>query len=152
MLNTSVAGQVSRTRLFLKTHWLRIGSIVAISSLAGWRVAFVHPSPAVAESDLLQLTTAARMWLAGQNPYTLIGPGLQYDPGVRLFYPFTAVLAALPFSFLPGFWPEVLFVVAGSSLFLAGISRDARHRFAWVAVASASLSSWRTWSSKKRSF
>lgn len=46
---------------------------------------------------------AARQWRQGFNPYTTaVNPGL-YLSGLPTpsFYPFTAVLAALPFSFLP---------------------------------------------------
>lgn len=114
-----------------------IGLIGVCAALAGIRVAMVHPSPELVESDLLQVLTAARMWLGGRDPYALIGPGLEYDPGVRLYYPFTAVLAALPLAFLPSYWPEVLFVAFGTALFLWAISSDPRLRFAWVAIFSA---------------
>lgn len=41
------------------------------------------------------------MLLDGQNPYDLIGPGLEYAWPFRMLYPLTSMLAALPFSWMP---------------------------------------------------
>ena len=134
---TDPANAIARIRTVLRSRWFLVLTVAVIAALAGWRVKVVHPSAEVAESDLLQLVTAARMWLDGKDPYSAIGPGLEYDPGVRLYYPFTAVLAVLPLSFAPAYWPEVLFVIFSTTVFLWAVSVDARYRFAWVAVVSA---------------
>lgn len=60
----------------------------------------VWASPADEPSDFAQLWAAAGGWLAGKNPYSIVGPGRAFDWLFPLLYPFPAVLVAVPFSFL----------------------------------------------------
>jgi hypothetical protein len=74
-------------------------------------------------SDFAQVWAAARAWLHGMNPYTVLVPGQPFLTTLArypLFYPMPAVLAAVPFVGLPLVIVDPLFV---------GLSAAA---FAWV--------------------
>ncbi len=119
--------------------WRRIALTAGIAALAGVRSYMSHGTPSVRPSDFMQLQVAARVWLSGADPYTAIGPGLAFDPGFPLIYPFTAVMVAAPFALLPSLLPDVMFVVCGTALLLWAVTADARHRMAWFVVVSAAL-------------
>jgi hypothetical protein len=58
----------------------------------------------------------ARSMLAGQDPYPLVGPGLQYDWPWRLLYPGTSFVLALPFALLPLLVANLAFVFISCAL------------------------------------
>jgi hypothetical protein len=78
----------------------------------------VHTNP---RSDFALLHASAEAWLRGDDPYALVGPGRTYDIPFRLVYPFTAVLAAVPFTFVQR--PDAAFVMFGAVLFALAIQR-----------------------------
>jgi hypothetical protein len=75
-------------------------------------------------SDFAQVWTAARAWVNGIDPYSVVGPGRALDWPFPLLYPMTAVLAALPFAWLPLRVADPLVVGLGSSAFAWVVTRD----------------------------
>lgn len=63
----------------------------------------------------------AREFLAGRNPYTHMPPG-------AIGYPMTAVLLALPFTWLPDPLAAGLFFGISSALLALGLTREGYHR------------------------
>src|SRR5215218_9183208 len=63
-------------------------------------VAYLH-ARLDAQRDFTQVWFAARAILHGDNPYTMVGPGLVYDWSYTLLYPLTAAIVAVPFAPLP---------------------------------------------------
>lgn len=87
-------------------------------------------------SDFALVHAAAQSWISGQNPYEIVGPGRAYDWDYLLLYPFTAVLVAIPFSILPQFWADGVFVALGT----AGLAWVAWNRpWLWWVFGSASM-------------
>jgi hypothetical protein len=89
---------------------------LALGGLAGfrcWLVAAVANGP----RDFEQVWFAARMVLAGRDPYPLVGPGQEFELGFALVYPLTAAIAAIPLTPLPAVWASVVFVFLGGALF-----------------------------------
>jgi hypothetical protein len=66
-------------------------------------------------SDFYLISSAARVLLAGGNPYDVIGPGKTVDWSFPLLYPLPAFLIGVPFVLTP--WPDVLFASAGAGAF-----------------------------------
>lgn len=66
----------------------------------------------------------AQALLHGGNPYALIGPGLQYDWTWRMMYPVTAMVTAIPLSFLPEILAAFLFVAVSGGLLAYAVTRD----------------------------
>lgn len=80
----------------------RIGAALLFAALAAsLSLLKSYDTPQYA-SDLDQLHYAARVLLAGHDPYSAIGPGLN-GPNWHwpLYYPLTAVLIVVPLSWLP---------------------------------------------------
>jgi len=114
-----------------RPEWRRIVFASGVAVLGGWLSWTAHPGIYVLpRSDFAQIQAAGTAWLEGKNPYTFIGPGREYDQYFPLFYPFTAVLASLPFRFAA--IPDAAFAGMGAGLFAWAIS--ARHRYAWVGI------------------
>jgi hypothetical protein len=88
-------------------------------------------------SDQHILLGAARGWMAGQNPYDIVGPGRPVEWAFLLLYPFTAVLLAVPFALVPV--PEAWFAAAAMALFVWGVTSRRELRFAWFAFATFSV-------------
>jgi hypothetical protein len=76
--------------------------------------------------DFLYPYTAARLFLHGQNPYEAMRgtPGALPPFDEPFFYPFTTVLAALPFAALPAGAAAGLFFGLSSALLAFFITRD----------------------------
>jgi hypothetical protein len=76
--------------------------------------------------DFTWVLIAARQWLHGINPYTApINPALYPTPNPSpLFYPFTSILAALPFSFLPDMTAAAAWVFLTVGLMTYAITQD----------------------------
>jgi hypothetical protein len=66
--------------------------------------------------------------LHGANPYALIGPGLQFDWQWRMMYPVTAMVTAIPLSFVPETVAAFLFVAISGGLLAYAITRDGWYR------------------------
>src|SRR5262245_4111465 len=129
----------------------RAGCAIALGlasfGLSRWFWSFSRP----AASDFYLVHSGATAWLAGLDPYAVVGPGKPFNWGFPLAYPFTAVLAAIPFSFFPFQFAQSLFAACGAALFGWSIQRDRQWRFAWYAVPSLALvvavvyAQWSTW-------
>ena len=81
-------------------------------------------SPRGQPSDFAQLWFGARAWLAGENPYALIGPGQVFEWPWPLFYPFTSVLAAVPFSVFTLHMADTLMVLTGAAVLVFAFTRS----------------------------
>jgi hypothetical protein len=81
--------------------------------------------------DFLQVWFGAGAMLRGANPYDLVGPGLEFDWAWRLFYPATAMVAAMPLSFLPAMIAIALFVGVSGTLLAYGVTERGWHRL-WL--------------------
>jgi hypothetical protein len=104
----------------------RVVVSLALALLAG---GYAEWGRAAALSDFGVVTTAARAWLAGRDPY---GIPAEIGTPYGLFYPFPAVLAAVPFALTP--WADGLF--AALSLGLWAWAIHGRHPYAWWALPS----------------
>ena len=88
---------------------------IAIGATAGALSGLLHWNEG---SDLTQNIRAAEVWLAGGDPYTV-----RHGP-FPLFYPFTAVLLAVPLAL--GSVPEFWFVGLGIGLYVWAVLRQPR--------------------------
>lgn len=80
-------------------------------------------------SDFAPLWHAARLALAGQDPYQLIGPGKAVESVYNMYYPGTAFVFALPFSLIPSFHlASTVFVFVSAMLLAYGVTADGWHR------------------------
>jgi hypothetical protein len=88
-------------------------------------------------TDFDQLWYAARALIAGDNPYSVVGPGRQFPWNWPLYYPLPAVLLAVPFAALPVAAARIAFsAIAGA---LLGWAVGPRIRTYWPMVLSASF-------------
>jgi hypothetical protein len=123
---------------------------VAVSGLIAVISAALHFFRAIENrglSDFTPLWRAARLMIAGANPYELMGPGAAVHSQYPMYYPATAFVAALPFAAIPSFHLASTAFVFVSALLLAwGVTRDGWHRlpmFPSIAyLTCASLGQW----------
>ena len=103
----------------------RIFAAVLVGSAAGMFAAFMA-SRAGATPDFLYPYAAGQLYLAGQNPYEAMNgqPGADPPYDEPFFYPFTAVLAVLPFAALPMPVAAGLFIGISSALLAFLITHD----------------------------
>jgi hypothetical protein len=100
----------------------RLVAAVAIGLAAGTFCWLVSQRPG-AVPDFYYPHTAARHFLEGRNPYAAMAPGV-VEPDLILYYPFTSVLAAMPFAFLSLPAASALFLGLSSALLAFCITRD----------------------------
>src|SRR5690349_11764858 len=86
----------------------------------GWAV-FVRSERGAQDFD--QVWFAARAWLAGQNPYALIGPGRSFEWTFPLFYPLPAAITMAPLAPLPAAWADAAFIAIGAGSFAWALMR-----------------------------
>ncbi len=128
---------------------VRLAVALAIGLVAVLRMRANAPAfaPPAHGPDVDQVLAGARAVLAGRSPYAEVGPGRAFDWPWGLYYPFTAVLAALPLAWLPIAAGRVAFVGASAALLAWAVTRDGWHRLtlflggaAFVAVNDAQWS------------
>lgn len=85
-----------------------------------------HGGPA----DFDHLWFSARALMEGRNPYPLVGPGREFDPGYYLCYPVTALVALLPLAILPLEVARMIFVAVSAALLCWGLTRTGWWRVA----------------------
>jgi hypothetical protein len=122
----------SRIGAIVQGPWPRIGAAAILAAAAAAWSLSSHPeiySSSYPRSDFAMLHAGAEAWQRGIDPYKHIGPGRDYDLPFPLVYPFTALLAAVPFTWLPA--PDACFVAFGSALF--GWAIFGRSRGVWLA-------------------
>lgn len=88
-------------------------------------------------TDFDQLWFAARALRTGENPYDVVGPGRAFAWDWPLFYPLPAVLAAVPFSWLPVTWARVAFATAAAGTL--GFAIGPRLAVLWPMALSAAF-------------
>jgi hypothetical protein len=88
-------------------------------------------------TDFDQLWHAATALMNGENPYSVIGPGLKFSWGWPLYYPVPAVLLTTPFAFLPV--PIARLAFSTTAATLLGWAMGARIRTHWPMILSASF-------------
>lgn len=109
-------------------------AVAAVSSFLAWHA----QASIVNQTDFTQLWHAARGWLGGRNPYDVVGPQATFRWPFPLLYPFTAVLATVPFAWLPLRAASAGFVGLGSGALAWTVAGDARRASAgWWVFASA---------------
>jgi hypothetical protein len=100
--------------------WTAIG-IGMISGLCTWLYSLRSGSVA----DFYYPLTAARHFLDGLNPYLIMGTGASAIANdTALFYPFTAVMAAIPLARLPFGIASAIFLGLSTALLAFFITRD----------------------------
>jgi hypothetical protein len=103
-------GSLSRQRRLRRVAFATgIGLATGAFSLYFWALPRDEPS------DFSWVWYAARAFWSGENPYDVIGPGKPWDVRHPLFYPFPAVLIAMPFALLPLYWANAVFAALGAS-------------------------------------
>jgi hypothetical protein len=103
------------------THRVALACLVAAAT--GVYVVCVRLPHPENLSDLQQVLVAARAWRAHTNPYAAVAAWQQFP--FPLLYPFTAVLAATPLTFVPTWLAEGLFTACGTGLLAWRLARDA---------------------------
>lgn len=88
--------------------------------------------------DFDQVWHASRAVLRGVDPYSVVGPGLEYSMGFPLYYPMPALVAALPLALLPLALARSLFVTLSAGLLAWGITREGPGRL-WIFASGAFL-------------
>ena len=88
-------------------------------------IARVRMNPGIG-SDLDQVWGGTRALLDGANPYTAVGPHGKYMLwGFPLYYPLPALLAFVPFAWLPLLAARACFVGVSAGLLAYGVGRHA---------------------------
>jgi hypothetical protein len=101
----------------------RIGrSLMIAAAMAA--VAAAYQLDRFQPSDFAQLWHAARAWVHGIDPYSVVGPGRTFDWRFPLLYPMPAVLAALPLAWLPLTVADPLVVGIGAFAFAWAVTRE----------------------------
>jgi hypothetical protein len=115
------------------TRWMRlwelltlrrplvVGCIALSSAALTWTIRGAYPA---SRSDVAQVWIAARAYLAGVDPYSVVGPDRPFQWGFPLFYPFTAIVAFLPLAPLPMRLVDPLWVGFGSGLLAWVLTRQ----------------------------
>jgi hypothetical protein len=114
--------------------WLALGAAL----LSGLR-ALLWISGEAKARDFDQVWFAARMLLAGRNPYAEIGPGLHFDWPAPLYYPLTAAVAVVPLATIGRSLAAVLFAAIASGAFVWAATRRTIGPAVVITSASAAL-------------
>lgn len=97
-------------------------------------------------SDFGQSWFGALALRHGADPYSLVGPGLQYDWPWELFYPVTSMVIALPMSYLPEMLATFLFVAVSCWLLTYALTEESWGRLAlllsWPFVIAVTAGQW----------
>jgi len=100
---------------------LVVGSIALSSAALTWMIRGAYPA---GRSDLAQVWIAARSYLAGVDPYSIVGPDRPFQWSFPLFYPFPAIVVLFPLAPLPMRWVDPLWVGFGSGLLAWVLTRQ----------------------------
>lgn len=99
-------------------------------ALAAGAVSYIFAINQERYGDFLAWWHGARVLLDGGNPYEWPPNFAPFFIDEQLFYPLTALVAALPFARLPYHLALATFFGLGSGLLAYGVARTAPHRFA----------------------
>jgi len=87
-------------------------------------LAFHAQASTVEATDFAQIWHAARGWLQGRNPYTVVGPQGSFHWPFPLLYPGTAVVVGVPFALLPPALGTASFMGVGAGALAWGLQRS----------------------------
>jgi hypothetical protein len=125
---------------------------IAAAALTYWSRALImvnHGASRYAPTDFAQLWFAARAWLDGIDPYSVVGPGKAFEWDFPLLYPMPAVLVAVPFTWLSLPVADAVFVGVGCALFGYAVTRHglkAGPRWAFGSLAFIRMTTNAQWS------
>lgn len=94
-----------------------------------WFFEYHSRNTGLGASDFDQLWYAARVLIRGENPYSFIGPGREFNPGHPLYYPLPAIVPLLPFAALPLLAARVAFTCLSIGLLTYGLSTRSADRY-----------------------
>lgn len=100
----------------------RLTVAATIATLAALFPLAEHVRLPTRPTDLGIVWFGARSFLHGINPYPLVGPGLTYNWDWAELYPGTAMVLAIPLSWLPEFVAAAVFVWISTALLAYGIT------------------------------
>ena len=131
-MNTAAGGTIDQAKIFPwgsnnPTRRQRILVALCVAAVAMAGLAWQAHVRGHGRTDFSLIWFGARAILAGQNPYELVGPGLQFDWVYPLLYPGTALVTGIPFVWLSENAASVAFVGLSSLLFSYGITRGSWH-------------------------
>jgi hypothetical protein len=131
-VNTAAGSTIDQAKIFPwgsnnPTRRQRVILAVCIAAVSMAGVAWQDHVRGGHRTDFGMMWFGARAMLAGQNPYELVGPGLQFDWVYPLLYPGTALVTGIPFAWLSENAASVAFVGVSSLLFSYGITRNSWH-------------------------
>lgn len=98
-------------------------ALAAVAIAGSIYLPHVRGSPIGGQNDFDQTWLAARLLLAGQDPYAVIRPGGPQGTDYPYFYPLTAAVLALPFALVPLDAARWVFVTLGAGLLGYAIGR-----------------------------
>jgi hypothetical protein len=113
-------------------------AIALVSCVVFYVIHFANPSAgpdSPMHSDFSLIWYGAEFIRSGQNPYELIGPGLQIESQWNALYPATAYVLAIPLTLLGEKWASVVFAGLSSFLLVFGATRGSWHRLPMFASA-----------------
>jgi hypothetical protein len=93
-----------------------------VSVASGYWTFHIRAAHPAIESDLMQVVWGARAWLAGQDPYAVVGRNARWP--LPLIYPFPAVLLAVPFAAWADLWLNVLWSVVSAAWLTWMLTKD----------------------------
>lgn len=120
---------------FLKRPNLPYAVMAAMAAgILVWRLD-ARPQP----SDFGQLWAAARELVRGGDPWAVVGPGRSFEWRFPLLYPLTAVVAAVPLSWLPLRAADAVFAAIGTGACVWALTRRELRNPQLLACASAAF-------------
>lgn len=109
------------------TRRQRIGVALFIATIAA-SMNYFRAAERGGMSDFTPLWHAARLILASQNPYLLVGPHMLFDMPTPLYYPAPAFITVIPLTLFSFHVAGALFVFLSAFLLAWGVTADGWHR------------------------
>jgi hypothetical protein len=118
-------------------------SFAAVVAVVAGVFAATRYSMSPGPSDFAPVWYGASALLDRLNPYSTFGPGAEFHYAWYLYYPPTAMVAALPFGLLSEPRAAVLFASISAGLLAFGITRDNWDRW-WIFLSASFLTAARS--------
>jgi hypothetical protein len=117
----------------------RVALILGLACVAAASCFWHRSAPLRWPSDFSLAWAGMRAFADGLDPYTFVGPGRPHDFTHQLLYPFTALIAAAPFTLLPIRVADPLFIGLGVGLMTWALTRRGVWSPALLAIPSFGL-------------
>jgi hypothetical protein len=114
--------------------WTRQLLVALAVGLVCAALAAILSARSMRTGDIDQVIFASRAMWEGRNPYTLIGPGLEFDWPWPLYYPLTGAVLLSPLAWLPVLAARTVFVFLSVALLTFAVMRHGSSR--WPLFAS----------------